>query len=198
MELCAGTLQQLINREFTEPSPMELALLQTAKGVNYLHSINIIHRDIKPENILISIAKPSGKPVMKIADFGLSKVKVGEGSLIQKSSNTIGTPSWAAPELLNEEKEYVKFSADVFSLGCVFGYALTHGSHPFGDVATSRPHYIIHGDINHWKRENEIENQELKFMIKGMIHLNPDARPTMTQIIDKLETFVAMRQVFPV
>ena len=45
-------------------------------GLHYLHYHpvkRIIHRDLKPGNILIS-KKPNGKLMLKIADFGISKL----------------------------------------------------------------------------------------------------------------------------
>jgi serine/threonine protein kinase len=40
-----------------------------SSGVDYLHHNGIIHRDLKPENVLVGDG-----PVLKIADFGLSKL----------------------------------------------------------------------------------------------------------------------------
>ena len=40
------------------------------KGLDYIHSRRILHRDLKPNNILID----PEKSILKIADFGLSRV----------------------------------------------------------------------------------------------------------------------------
>lgn len=42
-----------------------------AEGLAYLHP-SVVHRDLKPQNILLDV---NGRA--KIADFGISRVKVG-------------------------------------------------------------------------------------------------------------------------
>jgi serine/threonine protein kinase len=45
---------------------------QMVLGLHYIHQQRVVHRDIKPSNILLS---PVGvEIVVKIADFGLSKI----------------------------------------------------------------------------------------------------------------------------
>ena len=44
-------------------------MIGIAKGVNYIHSQNIVHMDLKPANIFLT---ENGIP--KIGDFGISKV----------------------------------------------------------------------------------------------------------------------------
>ena len=44
-------------------------------GLQYLHSKGIAHRDLKPANILID-KLPSGVNMLKIADFGISKIEI--------------------------------------------------------------------------------------------------------------------------
>ncbi len=139
LELCAGTLEQFIKKEYTGPMPSEREVLyQIACGVHYIHSMmQLIHRDIKPDNILISCTDPV---VMKISDFGMSKPTSSRGTF-DLSSGIKGTENWMAPEILvlvdsnqNElAKERATVKSDIFALGCVFFYFLKEGIHPFGN-----------------------------------------------------------------
>jgi serine/threonine-protein kinase/endoribonuclease IRE1 len=117
--------------------PTELqVLLQLTKGLQYIHSKDVIHRDIKPENILISITNPV---VMKWADFGYSKPTNNRGSA--SMSGPRGTICWVAKEIIpflrlrNCEGLVGRCSkqGDIFSAGCVFFFFLTRGVHPFGN-----------------------------------------------------------------
>lgn len=91
----------------------------TARGMAYLHSVNIIHRDLKPHNLLIG-----EKWNIKVADFGLARTKVAT------TMTRVGTPRWAAPELLRDER-YTEL-ADVYSFG-VFLWELETEEVPHGE-----------------------------------------------------------------
>jgi fused-like protein len=55
MELCSGTLLDLFIESKEPPWKKRLsAALDTARGLEYLHSRSIIHRDVKPQNLLIA------------------------------------------------------------------------------------------------------------------------------------------------
>jgi len=57
-----------------------------------------------------------------------------------------GTDGWIAPEMMDAfEIQRTTCSVDIFSLGCVFYYVLTEGSHPFGD-ALRRQANILNGN----------------------------------------------------
>ncbi len=79
-------------------------------GLKFLKDNNIIHRDLKLQNILL--AKDG---TIKIADFGLAKILKNYG---ESTLSVCGTPTTIAPEIL--EKKGCTFSADVWSLGCIF------------------------------------------------------------------------------
>lgn len=79
-------------------------------GLEYVHSKKVAHRDLKPHNILLF--GPQLTP--KIADFGVSKVI----QTITTNSTMVGTPKYAAPELLQPGSMY-GCAADVFSLAVI-------------------------------------------------------------------------------
>jgi serine/threonine protein kinase len=112
-----------------------LALYHMASGLNYIHQQRFIHRDIKPANILICC---NGADVsLKISDFAFCKPVDADGSA--SMTEVRGTEDWFAPELLPHLSTDCATARchqlnDVFSMGCVFGYFLTRGIHPFGRV----------------------------------------------------------------
>ncbi|KAL8691290.1 MAG: hypothetical protein Q9218_003450 [Villophora microphyllina] len=104
--------------------------IQLFQGIKYLHERNIVHRDIKPENILLADKDLS----VKIADFGLAKI-IGEESF---TTTLCGTPSYVAPEILENSKhrKYTR-AVDVWSLGVVL-YICLCGFPPFSDELYTR------------------------------------------------------------
>lgn len=78
-----------------------------ATALHYLHENEVRHRDIKPQNILVLKAN------VLLTDFGLSR-----DCLDTTSGLAITTPRYCAPEVAAYEKR--NYSADVWSLGCVF------------------------------------------------------------------------------
>ncbi|ESO93120.1 hypothetical protein LOTGIDRAFT_119815, partial [Lottia gigantea] len=90
---------------------------QICRGVDYLHSQQVIHRDIKPDNIMICNG-PCGW-TLKLADFGLARVwgNFSNQSPFYGFNYDPRRPFYySAPELANGN---VTFKSDIFSLGCV-------------------------------------------------------------------------------
>jgi len=91
------------------------------RGLEYLHSVNVVHRDLKPENIVLD-----GKGTAKLCDFGVSRV-VSSVAPVRRSSKLRLTPAWAAPELFGDKD--VTAAVDCWSLGATI-HAASTGSPP--------------------------------------------------------------------
>jgi serine/threonine protein kinase len=91
-----GDLNQFLSqRPLPELYRRLLLFRQVCAGLNSLHSDSpdpIIHTDLKPANIMLD----SDAKIAKIADFGLSKLKMASYA----GSNAVGTILYFAPEML--------------------------------------------------------------------------------------------------
>ena len=138
MELCeGGDLNEYFIKNRPGIKERYEFIVDTARGLNYLHNQEIIHRDIKPENVLL---KHNGdRFVCKISDFGIARIKLDR----HDTFNTyIGSPAYIPPEM-QDGSEYSN-SVDVFSLGLLFFavYNCTILKNYFGEEA------LIPGSLN--------------------------------------------------
>merc|ERR1719192_1157469 len=100
---------------------------QLAGGLAYLHhDAKLAHNDLKPQNILVDMQDSAAGGlvvVVKITDFGLSKMKTDTESTATspKTVQNIGTPRYSAPELLRGELVPVRElqMCDVYSMGLI-------------------------------------------------------------------------------
>ena len=102
-------------------------VLQACEGLAEAHALGFVHRDIKPSNFYVT-RRPDGSMLLKILDFGISKVPVG-GEDLTGAHAMLGTPTYAAPEQLRSGRE-VDRRSDIWSLGVV-SYQLLEGRAPF-------------------------------------------------------------------
>ncbi|XP_029352359.1 serine/threonine-protein kinase pdik1l [Echeneis naucrates] len=120
MEYCdGGDLNQYLLSRPPDAQRNHSVVLQLCRAVAFLHGLGITHRDLKPDNVLVCIT-PKG-PVVKVADFGLSKMSEGlaDGVLTrQHFSSTCGSDFYMAPEVWGG-LTYTS-QADIFSLGVMF------------------------------------------------------------------------------
>lgn len=99
---------------------------QICVALEHIHAAGVVHRDLKPSNILIA-EDADGKPIVKIADFGIAKEVTNEQKLTQ-TGTVLGSPLYSSPEQLTGEK--VGNASDIYSLGCLM-YEVLCGEPPF-------------------------------------------------------------------
>ncbi|KAG7652288.1 Protein kinase domain [Arabidopsis thaliana x Arabidopsis arenosa] len=153
--------------------------MDAAFGMEYLHSKNTVHFDLKCDNLLVNLKDPS-RPICKVGDFGLSKIK--RNTLV--SGGVRGTLPWMAPELLNGSSSKVSEKVDVFSFGIVLWEILT-GEEPYANM-----HYgaIIGGIVNNTLRPTipGFCDDEWRTLMEECWAPNPMARPSFTEIAGRL------------
>lgn len=100
---------------------------QLFSALDYLSKLKdrIIHYDLKPNNVMFD------EGVVKILDFGLSKIMYGEDTRIDLTSQGVGTYYYLPPEAFEENDPQISAKLDVWSLGVIF-FELLYGLKPFG------------------------------------------------------------------
>eukprot|EP01130_Rhizamoeba_saxonica_P007900 TRINITY_DN3196_c0_g1_i1.p1 TRINITY_DN3196_c0_g1~~TRINITY_DN3196_c0_g1_i1.p1 ORF type:complete len:536 (-),score=106.70 TRINITY_DN3196_c0_g1_i1:51-1658(-) len=126
MELVRGgeLYDEIVRRKTFSEKDASFIMSQVFSALIYLHNKGIIHRDLKLENLLLVDNKATGKDiVVKIADFGLSRIY--QGNLVQTAC---GTPFYVAPEVLLGTG--YSMNIDMWSSGIML-YILLSGRLPF-------------------------------------------------------------------
>ncbi|XP_038995426.1 uncharacterized protein LOC120119690 isoform X1 [Hibiscus syriacus] len=164
--------------------------MDAAFGMEYLHSKNIVHFDLKCDNLLVNLKDPV-RPICKVGDFGLSKIK--RNTLV--TGGVRGTLPWMAPELLNGSSSKVSEKVDVFSFGIVLWEILT-GEEPYANM-----HYgaIIGGIVSNTLRPPVPSNcdPEWKLLMEQCWAPDPVVRPSFTEIARRLRIMSSASQTKP-
>jgi eukaryotic-like serine/threonine-protein kinase len=115
-------------------------VLQACEALAEAHAAGIVHRDLKPANLFLS-RRSDGSPVVKVLDFGISKllpksvVNDVDMDSLTKTAVMMGSPHYMSPEQLKSSRD-VDERADIWSLGAVIFRLLT-GKTPFAAETTA-------------------------------------------------------------
>lgn len=119
-------LDQWIARErMLDPAYLTELFVGVCRALDISHAQGIIHRDLKPAN-LYAHRGPSGELVLKILDFGISKMVEGnaEHLTLTRTGTVVGSPAYMSPEQA-AGRDDIDGRADCWSIGVVMYEALT-------------------------------------------------------------------------
>ncbi len=128
MEYLEGRpLSDIVAMGELEPTRAAHIARQIAAGLVRAHALGIVHRDLKPDNIMI-VPRPEDPDFVKIMDFGVAKVQLGDAEKLTKAGVAYGTPAYMSPE--QAMGRTVDGRSDLYALGIIL-YEMLTGAVPF-------------------------------------------------------------------
>jgi serine/threonine-protein kinase len=124
-KLSGGTLWDRFTADGLAPQTACAAILATTVALQCAHEQGILHRDVKPENLIFS-----GSGILKVTDFGISKMLAGTTTKVTAAGEILGTPAYMAPEQAASAE--LSPATDIYAVGVML-YELLSGRLPFSD-----------------------------------------------------------------
>jgi serine/threonine protein kinase len=125
------------------PLPMVVRIVGAiGSALGAAHSHGVVHRDLKPANVFLATVDGQTDEVVKVLDFGISKVR--SAARLSGTKDLLGTPPYMAPEQARGLHDSVDGRTDQFALGAI-AYRMLTGRDPFeGDNPASLLYQVVH------------------------------------------------------
>ncbi|GMH74484.1 hypothetical protein TL16_g06479 [Triparma laevis f. inornata] len=161
--------------------------LDLARGLEMIHSKNVVHADIKSHNMLVNFDEDTGVWSAVVGDLGnailLEEEEGGRATKVQ------GTSGWTAPEVFTGEGtgEGYGLKSDIFSFGLVLCDGLTGGvNNPL--VGVDPDLYVEKLRAGERPELPESDGTGLGQIISFMWKFSEHPRPTSKQVRERLES----------
>jgi eukaryotic-like serine/threonine-protein kinase len=158
-------------------------------ALRHIHAQNVVHRDIKPANVmLLRGAFQDGKlreGGVKLMDFGIAVGKVL--TRLTMTGARVGTPIYMAPEQAKGNR--VDARSDVYSLG-LLAYEMVSGQTAFKGSYEAVVHQQVFESPKPPRQIRLEVPGKLNDLILSMIEKDPASRPTLDEVIARIDAGV--------
>jgi serine/threonine protein kinase len=158
--------------------------VQIASAIEYLHDQDILYRDLKPDNVGFK-----GNDI-QLFDFGLCRELPEETPDQEKlfRMSGVGTRRYMAPEIINDSRYNLK--ADVYSFAMVL-YEMLSLERPHDIYSKVKLDLLVCEDGQRPQRIAPEWPGEIKELLESAWSHDPNRRPSMKQMREKLEQLAA-------
>jgi tRNA A-37 threonylcarbamoyl transferase component Bud32 len=167
-------------------------IIQACEAIAEAHAHGIVHRDIKPANLFLT-HRSDGSPLVKVLDFGISKMVSLEIEKLTKTSTVMGSMLYMSPEQMRASRA-VDHRTDIYALG-VSLYELLGGEQPFrGDTLPELCAEVLSGvptpllDLR-----PEVPEELVRVIEKAFARERGDRHPSVADFVIALAPFAPSR-----
>ena len=164
---------------------------QIASALTAAHNHKIVHRDLKPQNLFLVRLPGEDREVVKVVDFGISKVREATTKLTQEAA-VMGTPQYMAPEQAEGKLEQIDERTDEFALAAI-AYEMLTGRPVFrGGSVPAILYQVVHQQPEPMRKTTPMVGPALEAVVlKALSKAQDDRYPTVLAFHRELERAAA-------
>jgi serine/threonine-protein kinase len=191
MELLRGeTLAELLDRRGALDQIRAAAIgAEVSSALQAAHGAGVIHRDLKPANVFLHQDAARGR-VVKVLDFGVSKLTGSESTSATVTGAPIGTPAYMSPEQARGKRE-IDGRTDLWAVGVML-FEMVAGRLPFaGETAYAVVGEVLHAAIPRLSSVVPSVSPELDAIVARCLDRDPARRfASATELRAALQTLL--------
>ena len=150
-------------------------VLQACSAMIAAHQIGIVHRDLKPANLFLAQEGDAHEgSIVKVLDFGISKVQAEGDAKLTVADSVIGTAMYMSPEQVRSS-ESVDARSDIWSLGIILFELLT-GRPPWIGSPTQLAAAVVSEDAPDVRVHTPDVPADIAVIIATALRREPSAR----------------------